>query len=159
MCMLCVQVHVLHMGVSDRTLPESVVRNFSPYRFRKQLCHTIALPQSFRWADGSNSSYSCDEQVKRSHRICPTCAGQLHVQMKGEYGESAFTSAFQVPLSQWCQISVMIQGATVSGHEFARGLAFSQVVNKAVILTLSQATVSMLCVDEEQRTFHSTEHT
>lgn len=158
MCMLCVQVHVLHMVISDQTLPESVVWNFSPYRFRK-LCHTIALPQSFRWVDDSNSSDSCDQKVKRSQRICPTYAGQLHIQMKGEYGESAFTSAFQVPLGQWCQISVMIQGATVSGHEFTRALAYLQVVNKAVILTLSQATASMLCMDEEQRTFHSTEHT
>lgn len=56
------------------------------------------------------------ETVKRSHRRCPTCAGQLHAQMKGESGESAFTSTFRVPLSRWCQISVMLQGATVSGH-------------------------------------------
>lgn len=159
MSILCVQVHVLHMGIGDQTLPESVVWNLSPYRFRKQLCHTIALPQSFRWADGLNSSSSCDQQVKRSHRICHTCVGQLHIQMKGEYGESAFTSAFQVPLSQWCQISVMIQGATVSGRKFTQGLSYLQVVKKAPILTLSQATVSMLCVDEEQRTFHSMEYT
>ena len=56
--------------------------------------------------------------IIRSHGICPMCAGQLHIQMKGEYGESAFISDFHVPLSQWCQISVMMQGATVSGHEF-----------------------------------------
>ncbi|TWW76970.1 protein sel-1 homolog 3 [Takifugu flavidus] len=62
-----------------------------------------------------------------------TASGQLHVQMKGKSGESAFTSTFRVPLSRWCQISVMMQGAT--------------------------ATVSMLCVDETQRTFHSMEHT
>lgn len=138
MCMLCVQVHVLHMVISDQTLPESVVWNFLPYRFRKQLCHTIALPQSFRWDNGSNSSNSCDQKVKRSHRIWPMCAGQLHIQMKGEYGESAFTSAFQVPLSQWCQISVMIQGSMVSGHTFTRGSAYSQVADKAFSLCLRQ---------------------
>lgn len=98
-------------------------------------------------------------EIKRSHRICPMCAGQLHIQMKGEYGESAFISAFQVPLSQWCQISVMIEGARVRGHKFTRGLAYLQVVNKAVNVTLSQTTVSMLCVAEEQRTFHSMAHT
>lgn len=64
--------------------------------------------------------------IKRSHRICPMCAGQLHIQMKGEYEESAFTSAFQVPLRQWCQIGVTIQGAVVSGHEFTPGLAYTR---------------------------------
>lgn len=99
------------------------------------------------------------EKVKRSHRRCPTCAGQLHVQMKGKSGESAFTSTFQVPLSRWCQISVMMQGATVSGRVLIRRPGSSQVVKKKIIFTVSQATVSMLCVDETQRTFHSMEHT
>lgn len=158
--MLCVQVHVLHMGTSVQTLPESVVWSFSPYRFRKQLCHAVALPQSFRSADCSHFQLRLWWRCQKGHTgFYPTCAGQLHIQMKGEYGESAFNSAFQVPLRRWCQISVTIQGAMVSGHKFTGALASSQVVNKAVIITLSQATVSMLCVDDEQRTFHSTEHT
>lgn len=67
--------------------------------------------------------------IQRSHRICPTCAGQLHIQMKGEHEESAFTPAFRVPLRQWCQISIMIQGATVSVHDFTPSLAYTRVVN------------------------------
>lgn len=55
----------------------------------------------------------------------PTCAGHLHVQMKEESGESAFTSTFWVPLSRWCQISVAIEGATVSDE---RSPGSSQVV-------------------------------
>lgn len=56
--------------------------------------------------------------MKRSegHTGFAPCVGQLHVQMKGESGESAFTSTFQVPLSKCCQISIVIQGATVSWH-------------------------------------------
>lgn len=74
------------------------------------------------------------EKVKRSHRRCPTCAGQLHVQMKGKSGESAFTSTFRVPLSRWCQISVMMQGATVSGCVLIRRPGSSQVVKPSFSL-------------------------
>ncbi|TDH14660.1 hypothetical protein EPR50_G00022620 [Perca flavescens] len=60
-------------------------------------------------------------------------SGQLHVQMDGKSGESsALVSPFKVPLSEWCQISVMLQGRMV--------------------------TVSMVCVDKEQRSLHSIEH-
>lgn len=159
MCMLCLQVHILHVGVGDLTLPESVVWTVLPYRFRRQLCHANALPHSFRWAYNSNFIHSLGEKVKRSYTICPTCTGQLHIQMKGASGESAFTSTFRVPLNRWCQISLTIQGATVSGHMLIRRLGSSQVVNKVVVFTASQATVSMLCADEEQRTFVSLEHT
>ncbi|KAM8767898.1 LOW QUALITY PROTEIN: protein sel-1 homolog 3 [Acanthopagrus schlegelii] len=62
-----------------------------------------------------------------------TNSGQLHIQMNGEPEESsAFLSTFKVPLSEWCQISVMVKGRVV--------------------------TVSMICVDGERRTVHSTEH-
>ncbi|KAM9359356.1 protein sel-1 homolog 3 [Symphorus nematophorus] len=62
-----------------------------------------------------------------------TNSGQLHIQMYGEPEESsAFLTPFKVPLSEWCQISVMLQGRTV--------------------------TVSMVCMDKERRTVHSTEH-
>ncbi|XP_029923078.1 protein sel-1 homolog 3 [Myripristis murdjan] len=60
-------------------------------------------------------------------------SGQLHVQMSGESGESsAFLCPFTVPLSQWCQVNLVLRGQIV--------------------------TVSMMCIDEEQRTVHSTEH-
>ncbi|XP_041796910.1 protein sel-1 homolog 3 isoform X2 [Chelmon rostratus] len=60
-------------------------------------------------------------------------SGQLHIQMNGESQESsAFLSPFKVPLSEWCQISVTLHGRTV--------------------------TVSMVCMDNEQRTVHSVEH-
>ncbi|XP_078101734.1 protein sel-1 homolog 3 isoform X1 [Sander vitreus] len=60
-------------------------------------------------------------------------SGQLHVQMDGKSGESsALVSPFKVPLSEWCQISVMLQGRMV--------------------------TVSMVCMDKEQRSHHSIEH-
>lgn len=74
------------------------------------------------------------EKVKRSHRRCPAYAGQLHVQIKGKSGESAFTSTFQVPLSRWCQISVMMQGATVSGRILIRRPGSSQVVKSSFSL-------------------------
>nr|XP_046246196.1 protein sel-1 homolog 3 [Scatophagus argus] len=62
-----------------------------------------------------------------------TNSGQLHIQMKGESEDSsAFLSSFKVPLREWCQISLMLQGRTV--------------------------TVSMVCMSKEQRTAHSTEH-
>ncbi|XP_056229263.1 protein sel-1 homolog 3 [Seriola aureovittata] len=62
-----------------------------------------------------------------------TNSGQLHIQVNGESEESsAFLSPFKVPLSEWCQLSLMLQGQTV--------------------------TVSMVCVDQEQRTVRSTEH-
>ncbi|XP_031719436.1 protein sel-1 homolog 3 [Anarrhichthys ocellatus] len=57
-------------------------------------------------------------------------SGQLYIQMDGESeGASAFTPAFKVPLSEWCQISVRLRGRMV--------------------------TVSMVCVNNEQRTVHS----
>lgn len=84
------------------------------------------------------SSCYCDERVGRSRRVCPACAGQFHVQMEGENGQSAFTSAFQVPLGQWCQISVMIQGATVSGRWSSRQVRLPRRLEiKAVVLILS----------------------
>ncbi|XP_070762454.1 protein sel-1 homolog 3 [Enoplosus armatus] len=62
-----------------------------------------------------------------------TNSGQLHMQMNGESEESsAFLSPFKVPLSEWCQISVLFRGRIV--------------------------TVSMVCLDKEQRTVHSMEH-
>ncbi|XP_033969255.1 protein sel-1 homolog 3 isoform X2 [Trematomus bernacchii] len=60
-------------------------------------------------------------------------SGQLHVQMDGEAEESsAFVSQFKVPLNEWCQISVMLIGRTV--------------------------TLSMVCMDKEQRTVYSQEY-
>ncbi|KAK1900654.1 Protein sel-1 like 3 [Dissostichus eleginoides] len=60
-------------------------------------------------------------------------SGQLHVQMDGEAEESsAFVSQFKVPLNEWCQISVMLHGRTV--------------------------TLSMVCMDKEQRTVYSQEY-
>ncbi|XP_071781443.2 protein sel-1 homolog 3 [Centroberyx gerrardi] len=62
-----------------------------------------------------------------------TSSGQLHVQMTGESGESsAFLCPFKVPLSQWCQLNMVLHGRLV--------------------------TVSMVCMDKEQRTVYSTEH-
>ncbi|XP_044210507.1 protein sel-1 homolog 3 [Thunnus albacares] len=62
-----------------------------------------------------------------------TNSGQIHVQTSGESEESsAFLSPFKVPLSEWCQISVMLQGRTV--------------------------TLSMICMDKEQRLVHSIEN-
>lgn len=62
-----------------------------------------------------------------------TNSGQLHIQMNGESEESsAFLSPFRVPLNEWCQINVMLQGRMV--------------------------TVSMVCMDKEQRTVHSMKH-
>ncbi|XP_035536148.1 protein sel-1 homolog 3 [Morone saxatilis] len=62
-----------------------------------------------------------------------TNSGQLHVQISAESEEaSAFLSPFKVPLSEWCQISVMLHGRLV--------------------------TLSMVCIDEEQRTVYSIEH-
>ncbi|KAI4815468.1 hypothetical protein KUCAC02_005612 [Chaenocephalus aceratus] len=60
-------------------------------------------------------------------------SGQLHVQMDGEAEESsAFVSQFKVPLNEWCQISVMLHGRTV--------------------------TLSMVRMDKEQRTVYSQEY-
>ncbi|XP_076591823.1 protein sel-1 homolog 3 [Chaetodon auriga] len=62
-----------------------------------------------------------------------TNSGQLHIQMNGESEESsAFLTPFKVPLSEWCQIDVMLHGRMV--------------------------TVSMVCMDNEQRRVHSMEH-
>ncbi|KAM6988401.1 protein sel-1 homolog 3 [Tautogolabrus adspersus] len=62
-----------------------------------------------------------------------TNSGQLHIQMNGESEESfAFLSPFKVPLSEWCQISVMVLQRKV--------------------------TVSMVCIDEEQRTDYSADY-
>ncbi|XP_070685648.1 protein sel-1 homolog 3 [Pempheris klunzingeri] len=62
-----------------------------------------------------------------------TNSGKLHTQMNGENEESsAFLSPFKVPLREWCQISLMLHGRTV--------------------------TVSMVCLDKEQRTIYSSEH-
>ncbi|XP_068441517.1 protein sel-1 homolog 3 [Clinocottus analis] len=70
----------------------------------------------------------------RNNYVTPTLflkkSGQLHIQMDGESeGSSAFVPPFKVPLSEWCQISVMLRGPMV--------------------------TVSMVCVDKEQRTVRS----
>lgn len=60
-------------------------------------------------------------------------SGQLHIQMSEDsMKSSAFSSSFKVPLKKWCQISLMLQGRMV--------------------------TISMVCIDEEQKTFHSVEH-
>ncbi|GAA6232699.1 protein sel-1 homolog 3-like [Lates japonicus] len=60
-------------------------------------------------------------------------SGQLHIQMNGESEESsAFLTPFKVPLSDWCQLSVMLQGRAV--------------------------TASMVCIDKEQRMVQSAEH-
>ncbi|KAM9852871.1 protein sel-1 homolog 3 [Aulostomus maculatus] len=62
-----------------------------------------------------------------------TKSGHLHVQITGDFEEStAFLSTFKVPLSEWCQLTLMLQGR--------------------------RAAVSMLCIDKEQRTVHSTEY-
>ncbi|KAG8001874.1 Protein sel-1-like protein 3 [Nibea albiflora] len=73
----------------------------------------------------------------QNNYITPTVllknSGQLHIQICGESQEStAFLTPFKVPLSKWCQISVTLQGRTV--------------------------TVSMVCMDEEERTVNSAEH-
>ncbi|XP_059187954.1 LOW QUALITY PROTEIN: protein sel-1 homolog 3 [Centropristis striata] len=60
-------------------------------------------------------------------------SGQLHIQMNGESEESsAFVSPFKVPLNEWCQVSVTLHGKMV--------------------------TLSMVCMDDEQRTVHSIEN-
>ncbi|XP_029373460.1 protein sel-1 homolog 3 isoform X2 [Echeneis naucrates] len=42
-------------------------------------------------------------------------SGKLHIQLNGESKESsAFLSPFKVPLSEWCQLSLTLQGRTVS---------------------------------------------
>ncbi|AWO98759.1 putative protein sel-1 -like 3 [Scophthalmus maximus] len=63
-----------------------------------------------------------------------TNSGQLHIQVNGQSDESfAFLSPFKVPLGEWCQLGVTLQGAAV--------------------------TVSMVCLDEGQRTVvGSSEH-
>lgn len=49
------------------------------------------------------------------HYICHMLTGKLHVQVNGESGESsAFIFPFEVPLSEWCQLSVALQGRLVS---------------------------------------------
>ncbi|KAK2846785.1 hypothetical protein Q5P01_009784 [Channa striata] len=61
-----------------------------------------------------------------------TNSGQLHIQMtRGSKESTAFLSPFKVPLGEWCQLSLMLQGKLVR--------------------------VSMVCVDKEQRTIRSTE--
>ncbi|CAK6968947.1 protein sel-1 homolog 3 [Scomber scombrus] len=62
-----------------------------------------------------------------------TNSGHVHIQTSGESEESsAFRSPFKVPLNEWCQLSVMLHTRTV--------------------------TLSMVCMDKEHRTVHSTEH-
>ncbi|CAJ1065052.1 protein sel-1 homolog 3 [Xyrichtys novacula] len=56
-----------------------------------------------------------------------THSGQLHIQMTGGAGESsAYLSPFKVHLREWCQITVMV--------------------------LVTRVTVSMVCIDMEQRT-------
>lgn len=46
---------------------------------------------------------------------CTVNTGHLHVQVNGQMGESsAFLTTYQVPLSEWCELSVVLQGRTVS---------------------------------------------
>lgn len=46
---------------------------------------------------------------------CLTCTGQLHIQMTGESDESsAILSPFEVPLREWCHVSLMLHGRMVS---------------------------------------------
>ncbi|KAG7479951.1 sel-1-like 3-like [Solea senegalensis] len=62
-----------------------------------------------------------------------TNSGELHIQLSGESGQSsAFLSMFKVPLSEWCQLSLTLQGRTV--------------------------TLSMLCMGQQQRTAVSKEY-
>ncbi|XP_039985928.1 protein sel-1 homolog 3 [Xiphias gladius] len=62
-----------------------------------------------------------------------TTSGQLHVQMNGGSRESsAVLSPFTVPVGEWCRLGLTLRGGAV--------------------------TVSMVCVDREQRTSRSTEH-
>ncbi|KAG7243090.1 hypothetical protein INR49_016465 [Caranx melampygus] len=61
-----------------------------------------------------------------------TNTGQIHIQVNGESEESsAFLSPFKVPLSEWCQLSLMLQGQTV--------------------------TLSMVCMNQEDRLVQSSE--
>ncbi|KAL6115894.1 uncharacterized protein ACO6RY_00633 [Pungitius sinensis] len=60
-------------------------------------------------------------------------SGKLHIQMDGEsHGSSAFAPTFKVPLREWCQISVVLRGTMV--------------------------TVSVVCLNKEQRTAYSVVH-
>ncbi|XP_008274864.1 protein sel-1 homolog 3 [Stegastes partitus] len=69
-----------------------------------------------------------------SPTVLLTDSGQLHIQMNGGSGESsAFTTLFKVPLSEWCRLSVVLHGSTVS--------------------------MSMVCTGQEQREVKLTEHT
>ncbi|XP_041654291.1 protein sel-1 homolog 3 [Cheilinus undulatus] len=60
-------------------------------------------------------------------------SGQLHIQMNGELKQSfAFLTPFRVPLNEWCQIGITV--------------------------LLRKVTVSMVCIDKEQRTAYSAEY-
>ncbi|KAM3615628.1 uncharacterized protein V6R79_005287 [Siganus canaliculatus] len=60
-------------------------------------------------------------------------SGHLHIQINGESEEStAHLSPFIVPLNEWCQIRLVLKGKKV--------------------------TVSMVCMDKEQRAAHSAEY-
>ncbi|RVE65008.1 hypothetical protein OJAV_G00131930 [Oryzias javanicus] len=78
--------------------------------------------------------YHIDSQ---NNYVTPTVllkhTGYLHIQVNGENEESsAFLSLFTVPLNQWCQISLMLEGRKV--------------------------TLSMVCLIREERTHQVSEH-
>ncbi|XP_068614297.1 protein sel-1 homolog 3-like [Brachionichthys hirsutus] len=60
-------------------------------------------------------------------------SGELHIQVEGDSKAStAFVSAFKVPMRQWCQVSLVLEGREV--------------------------TVSLVCFHNEQRTVHTMDH-
>ncbi|XP_034024266.1 protein sel-1 homolog 3 [Thalassophryne amazonica] len=62
-----------------------------------------------------------------------TKSGHLHVQVSGQFGRSsAFLTAFKVPLSEWCRLTVELRGSKVA--------------------------VAMVCMDKDEEAFHSAEH-
>lgn len=74
---------------------------------------------------------------KQNNYVTPalflTDSGHLHIQMNGESPEStAFLSPFQVPLREWCWLTMELQGRA--------------------------ATVSMVCLEKEQRRVYSAQH-
>ncbi|XP_069017333.1 protein sel-1 homolog 3 isoform X1 [Embiotoca jacksoni] len=133
-------VHLLSSIYASTGESFGITKTLEPYR-SEALEYLRVKASSFAWCTVSIWIFvtsHCQETScgvfhhidSHDNYVTPTLfltdSGQLHVQMTGESEESsAFLSSFKVPLRQWCQLSVMLHGTTV--------------------------TVSMVCMEEEQR--------
>ncbi|XP_061576398.1 protein sel-1 homolog 3 [Cololabis saira] len=140
-------VHLLSTIYASTGESFGITKTLEPYR--NELLEELRLRStSFPWCMLSIWIFltrRCQERMcgvfyhidSHNNYVTPTVlltnSGQLHIQINGESPKSsAFLSSFTVPVNKWCQLSLELQGRTV--------------------------TVSMGCLEKDKRTVKFTEY-